>query len=72
MHVLTAYHRRETLPAIALERLYKALKNQVDEYRFAIRNYPADRMEKYGVPYLSKLEAKVAEVERLLRLRAED
>lgn len=66
MHTETAFHRRETLSASELERLKAQLVAEVDRYRDAIRGYSADKMARYGTPYLNGLEAKVAEVERLL------
>ncbi len=69
MHVTTAYHRREELTDKELQWLHTALQEEAESYRFGIRNYPPDRMEKYGVPYLAKLEAKVAAVESILRKR---
>jgi len=69
MYIETAYARREALSYADLERLHAALVDETERYRFAIRNYPADRMEKYGTPFLAKLEARVSEVEQLLKQR---
>lgn len=65
MHKLTAYHRREAVTANDLERLKSALMDDVSRYREAIRGYNADKMRRFGEPYLAKLQAKVDEVSRL-------
>jgi len=65
MYVHRAYELRETLSDNELERLEAGLKDEVEHYRFAIRNYPPDRMSNYGAPFLTGLEAKLAEVRRL-------
>jgi hypothetical protein len=69
MYIETAYARREALSDVDIERLHAALVDETERYRFSIRNYPADRMEKHGAPFLAKLEARVAEVEQLLKQR---
>jgi hypothetical protein len=69
MHKTTAYHSRETISFNELERLKVALVHEVENYRFGIRGYSPEKMAKYGAPYLAELEAKVAEVERLLTLK---
>ena len=69
MHAETAYQRRETLSDTELERLRVALANEVARFRDVIRNYPPDRMERYGQPYLARLEERVVEVDRLLASR---
>ncbi|HUE78709.1 MAG TPA: hypothetical protein VMN38_03670 [Sphingomicrobium sp.] len=71
MYIENAYLRRESLSDRDLERLHTALKDETDRYRYTIRNYPSDRLEKYGLPFLQKLEAKVADVERLIDERAQ-
>ena len=56
-----------------IEKAYEsraALKDEADRYRYAIRNYPPDRMEKHGRPFLAQIEAKVIEVERLIAERS--
>ena len=66
MHSSTAFHRRETLNVTELERLRAQLVIEVERYRDAIRGYSAEKMALHGTPFLAGLEAKVAEVERLL------
>ncbi len=65
MHWTTAFDRRESLSDNELDGLLYALKDQVDRYKAAIRGYTPEKMERYGTPYLEKLEARVAEVERV-------
>ena len=69
MWIENAYERRAALSDNELERLLAGLKEELERYRYAIRNYPPERMERYGRPFLSKLEAKVADVERLVTVR---
>jgi len=64
-----AYVERESLSDRDLERLRAGLVDQVQRYEDAIRNYPADRMEKHGQPFLAGLLAKVAHVEALIASR---
>ena len=66
MHTSTAYERRATLNADELERLKSQLIIEVEKYREAIRGYAPEKMARYGTPFLLNLEARVAEVERLL------
>ena len=70
MFVENAYARRDSLSDGELERLLAALKDEVERYRYAIRNYPPDRLEQYGNPFLANLEARVAEVQRVVSERA--
>lgn len=70
MFIENAYTRREGLSDAELDRLLAALKDEVERYRYVIRNYPADRMEQHGKPLLAKLERRVDEVQRLVSKRA--
>ena len=70
MFIENAYARRDSLSDAELERLLAALKDELERYRYAIRNYPPDRMERHGTPFLGGLEERVDEVERLLNDRA--
>ncbi len=65
MHVSMSYARRETLSDNDLERLKTALENEVSRYREAIRGYSAEKMQRYGTPFLTRLEARVRDVEQL-------
>lgn len=71
MFIDNAYERRESLSDTNLERLLSALKDEADRYRYTIRNYPPDRMDSHGKPFLAKLERRVGVVQRLLSERAE-
>jgi hypothetical protein len=70
MFIENAYASRESLSDAELERLLAALKDETERYRYAIRNYPPERMERYGRPFLANLEERVEEVQRLLKERA--
>ncbi len=70
MFIGNAYARRDALSDAELVRLLASLKDETERYRYAIRNYPPERMERYGKPFLAMLEERVAEVQRLLRERA--
>ena len=69
MFIEKAYARRETLSDAELERLLAALTDEVERYRSAIRNYPPDRLERHGRPFLARLEQRVDEVRQLLEDR---
>lgn len=70
MFIQDAYARRDDLSDVELERLSAALKDEVARYQFAIRNYPPDRMERYGKPHLATLQERGEAVRRLIRDRA--
>ena len=70
MFIEKAYEQRASLSDRDLERLLSALKDEADRYRYAIRNYPPDRLEEHGRTFLAELEAKVSEVELLVAERA--
>ena len=67
MFIEKAYERRTTLSDAELLRLLAALKDEVERYRYAIRNCPPDRMERYGKPFLAKLEVRVEVVQHLVQ-----
>jgi hypothetical protein len=69
MFILNAYERRTSLSEPELERLLAALKDEAERYRYAIRNYPPDRMERHGKPFLATLEERVDLVQRLIAER---
>ncbi|WP_230483602.1 hypothetical protein [Sphingomonas sp. Leaf21] len=69
MFINRAYVERESLSDRDLERLRASLADQVQRYEYAIRNYPPDRMEKHGRPFLDKLREKVAHVDALITSR---
>ena len=39
-----------------LEHRIQLKKDEITKYEYVIQNYPSDRMEKYGEPYLQKLK----------------
>ena len=41
-----------------------ALADEVERYRIAIRGYTPEKMAQFGTPYLAKLEARVADVDK--------
>lgn len=69
MFIERAYTERENLSDRDLERLRAALADQVRRYEYTIRNYPPDRLEKHGQPFLSGLLEKVAHVDALIASR---
>lgn len=72
MFIENAYARRDSLSDAELERLLAALKDEAERYRYAIRNYPPDRMKLHGKPFLARLEERVEEVQRLVNERTND
>jgi hypothetical protein len=67
-----AYVERETLSDRDLERLRAGLFDQVHRYEDVIRNYPPDRMEKHGKPFLNGLLSKIADVDAVIASREID
>jgi len=72
MFIERAYAERGTLSDNELERLRAGLVDQVQRYEYTIRNYPPDRMGKYGLPFLNQLRDKVTTVDALIAARADD
>ncbi len=70
MFIERSYVERDKLSDHDLERLRAALADEVERYEYAIRNYPPDRMDQYGRPYLAKLREKVDVVDTLILSRA--
>jgi len=70
MNIEKAYAKRELLSRKDLEQLYQGLLDELVRYRRAIQNYPPERMEKYGEPFLKRLEGRISEVEALLTTSA--
>lgn len=70
MHSFTAYERRSTLNVDQLHRLRAQLVDEVERYRIAVRGYSPDKMARHGTPYLTKLEARVAEIDAQIAKRA--
>lgn len=70
MHSTTAYERRASLSLNELDRLRVTLAEEVERYRTAVRGYSPEKMAQFGAPYLTKLEARVADVEKEIANRA--
>lgn len=70
MFIERAYAERESLSDNELERLRAGLADQVQRYEQTIRNYPPDRMERHGRPFLNRLREKVDAVDALIANRA--
>ena len=66
MNWATALERLETLNKGQVIGLQTVLKHEVQMYKRCIRNYPPDRMRKYGKPHLAKLETALKQVETQL------
>lgn len=69
MFIERAYAERARLSDRDLERLLAALRDEEQRYRLAIRNYPPDRMEQHGKPFLARLEERISAVQRLVEER---
>lgn len=70
MFIERAYAERAHLSDRDLERLLAALRDEEQRYRVVIRNYPPDRMEQHGRPFLARLGERIAVVQRLIEERA--
>ena len=57
------------LTATRLEHAIQLLRNEIPLYELSCKNYPPDRMEKYGVPYLARLHRRVELAEEELGRR---
>lgn len=66
MNLIKAFEQREQLNHKMSCLLLQGLQNQLTEYRKAVSNYPPDRMEKYGTPFILGLEEKIKIVEELI------
>lgn len=69
MFIERAYAERENLSDRDLDRLRASFVDEVQRYEYAIRNYPPDRMEEHGKPFLSRLRQKVADVNATILAR---
>ena len=66
MNLLKAWEQRDKLNEKMSRLLLQGLENDLLAYRRAIANYPPERMEKYGKPYLNMLEDKVAVIKKMI------
>lgn len=64
-----AYLNRATLGRTDLERLLAAMLDDRARYIESISNYPEERMEKYGKPYLARVDARITDVRDELATR---
>lgn len=69
MNLHTAWEAREKLNEKMTRLLLQGLQTERTNYERAIVNYPPDRMEKYGKPFLAMLNDKIVTVEQLLKSR---
>ncbi len=67
MNTYNAYERRETLTQTQLENLEAALLDEIRRYQRTLDNYPLDRLEKYGKPYMAVLLGRLEDVQLLRR-----
>ena len=72
MFIENAYAKRASLSDRDLGRLADASKDRIERYRDSIENYPPDRMEKHGTPFLQRLQQRLDEVNTLIAKRAEN
>jgi len=49
-----------------LTHLLQLAQIEVDNYKLAIKNYPSDRMEKYGLPHLTDLQSRVDYIQSII------
>lgn len=56
MHTLTALKKLDILTIAEVKHLLQQCDNDIERYKSAISNYPPDRMEQHGMPYLKQLE----------------
>ena len=49
------------------EHLIQLKKIEIDRYKLAIKNYPEDRMQKYGIPFLKRLHGELRVLEKELK-----
>lgn len=66
MNLLKAWEQRDKLNEKMSRLLLQGLENDLKAYERAIENYPPERMEKYGKPYLNMLENKVQVVKQMI------
>lgn len=50
-----------------IEHLIQLKKIEIDRYKLAIKNYPEDRMQKYGIPFLKRLYGELRVLEKELK-----
>ena len=50
-----------------LEHMLQLAKDAVERYKVTCRNYPADRMDRIGKPFMTRLQAVVETIEKAIR-----
>jgi hypothetical protein len=50
-----------------LEHMLQLANDEVTRYKRTISNYPAERLEKFGIPHLNKLQSAVATIEKAIQ-----
>lgn len=58
MHITTAIEKLESLTLSQVKHLLQQCEQEIVQYKYCISNYPPDRMEKYGKPFIEGLEAR--------------
>lgn len=66
MNLHTAWEGRDKLNHKMSLLLLQGLENERVNYLRVIANYPPERMEKYGKPFLDKLDHKITTVKSLI------
>ena len=66
MWIWRAYEERENLSDRDLLRLEQAVGREIDDYKYAIRNYPRARVAEHGKPHLDTLLLKLEAVRRTI------
>lgn len=61
------YKSIEKLTKEKLEHLLQLAKIDLSNYKNASKNYPEDRMTKFGIPMLTKLENVIDEIQSLIK-----
>ena len=69
MNLHKAWEGRDKLNEKMSLLLLQGLKAQRVNYCRAIENYPPERMEKYGKPFLDGLDHKISTIERLIEVK---
>lgn len=50
------YKKVEKLPKAKIEHMIQLLDIEIVNYKNHIKNYPPERMEKFGIPFLNTME----------------
>lgn len=61
------YSKVETLPISKLEHMRQLICVEIENYEKIIKNYPKERMERFGKPFLSQLQQRKETVEKLIK-----